>query len=436
MDLGAQQLAARVQVGDQVRVGLLHQAPGPRPDGVGEAPVGTHRVRRVQAVAARRGHVVLAEGRGDVDDPGAVVGRDELGVDHAVGAGQEGEGRVVLPPQELGARDEARGTSALAEHGLHQRLGEDQGLVAVLDRRVGDLGMDRRRLVGRQRPGRRRPHQKGPLAVHQREAHEGRRVVDVPVAEGDLVAGEGGAAPRAVRDHLVAAVQQAAVVELGEAPPDALDVAGVHRAVGPVGVDPEADPLGQALPLVEVGEHRLAAERVELGDAVGLDLGLARDPQPLLHLELHRQAVAVPAAPPVHETAAHGLEAREDVLEDARQDMVRARTPVGRGRPLVEDEGLTAGALLQAAREDVALAPEGEHALLHLPPGRRRGDVSPAGRHAASVESASSRSRTRSKSSNRVKGTPSADRSSASWARAKITSAIRAPQRSETPSPM
>ncbi len=317
VDLGAQQHAPVVEVGDEVRVGLLDQPAGPRADGVGEAPVGTDRVRGVEVVAARGGHVVLAEGGRDVDDAGAVVGRHEVGVHHPVGARQEGEGRVVLPAQELGPGDQALGTSALAEHPLHQRLGQDQGLVAHLDGRVGDLWVDRGGLIGRQRPGRGGPHQQAAGAVAQGEAHVGGGVVDVPVAEGHLVAREGRPAPRAVGNDLVAAIQQAPAEQLGEAPPDALDVAGVHRAVRAVGVDPEADPLGEALPLVEIGEHRLAAQGVEFGDAVGLDLGLARNAEPLLHLELDGQAVAVPAPAPIDETAPHGLEAGEDVLEDA-----------------------------------------------------------------------------------------------------------------------
>ena len=197
-------------------------------------------------------------------------------------------------------------------------------------------------------------------------------------------------------------------MELGEAPPDALDVVRVHRAVGAVGVDPEADPLGEALPLVEVGQHRLAAERVELGDAVGLDLRLARDAEALLHLDLHRQAVAVPAAAPVHEAPAHGLEAREDVLEDAREHVVRRRGArwrwAGPRRTRTARRPARCG---QAAREDVALAPEGEHALLHLPPGRGRGDRPPAVAHAARVAAgARAARRTSTKSSNGMKGTP------------------------------
>ncbi len=66
-------------------------------------------------------------------------------------------------------------------------------------------------------------------------------------------------------------VEQTAPVDLRQRPPDRLDVALIERAVGVLEVDPEADALGQAVPLLQVGEHRLAAPRVELADPVPLD---------------------------------------------------------------------------------------------------------------------------------------------------------------------
>ena len=49
-----------------------------------------------------------------------------------------------------------------------------------------------------------------------------------------------------------------------------------------------------------------------------LDLLLVVDAELLLDGDLDRQAVAVPAALALDEVPAHRLEAREDVLEDAR----------------------------------------------------------------------------------------------------------------------
>ncbi len=72
------------------------------------------------------------------------------------------------------------------------------------------------------------------------------------------------------------------------------------------------------------------AQLVELGDAVGLDLLLAVDAEAALDLELDGQAVRVPAGLARHAVAAHRLVAREEVLEDARDDVVRAGPAVGR----------------------------------------------------------------------------------------------------------
>ena len=92
-----------------------------------------------------------------------------------------------------------------------------------------------------------------------------------------------------------------------------------------------------------------------------------------LDLELDREAVAVPAGLARHVVPAHRLVAREHVLEDAREHVVRARAAVRRGRALVEDERVGALAAADRLVEDVALAPALEHPLLEL--GERLGRV-------------------------------------------------------------
>ena len=205
-----------------------------------------------------------------------------------------------------------------------------------------------------------------------RKPHVYGRVLDVLVALGDLVRGERRAAARAVGDDLVALVEAPVVPDLAQRPPDRLDVGVGERHVGVVEVDPEPDPLGEPVPFLDVAEHRLAAALVELGDPVGLDLGLRGDPQLPLDLQLDRQAVAVPAGLAGHPVAAHGLVAGVDVLEDARQDVVRAGLAVGGRRPLVEAPHRSVLALRQGAVEHVALAPALEDSLLELGEGLLR----------------------------------------------------------------
>ena len=198
--------------------------------------------------------------------------------------------------------------------------------------------------------------------------------------------GQRGAAARAVGHDLVALVQQALVPDLLQRPPDGLDVVVVQRVVGVVGVDPEADPLGQLVPLLDVPQDRLAALGVELGHAVGLDVVLGLEAQFLLDLQLDREAVGVPAALAVHQPAAHGAVAREHVLEHAAEHVVRGGAPVGRRRALVEDVGLRALAPADRLSEHVALAPALQDLLLERGKGLLRIDGGVAG-HRGSDES-------------------------------------------------
>src|SRR4051794_29516894 len=101
----------------------------------------------------------------------------------------------------------------------------------------------------------------------------------------------------------------------------------------------------------------------------------------LLDRDLDRQAVAVPAALAFDVVAAHGLEAREDVLEHARQDVVGAGPAVGRRRALVEHPRRRALAPAQRLAEHVALAPAREDGLLQRGEGDLLGKGSVRRRH-------------------------------------------------------
>ena len=83
--LDAEQQAALLEVGDDGRVGVLDEAPGPRRDLGDEAALGVDGVDDRQVVLEPDLHVVLAEGRRDVDDAGAVGRRHEVAADDEVG---------------------------------------------------------------------------------------------------------------------------------------------------------------------------------------------------------------------------------------------------------------------------------------------------------------------------------------------------------------
>ena len=126
-------------------------------------------------------------------------------------------------------------------------------------------------------------------------------------------------------------------METLERPPDRLDVGRIHRPVGVVHVDPEADPPGQVLPVLHVAAHRLPTSLVELGDPEGLDVPLAGGPDLLLDLDLDGEPVAVPPGLAVHEVAGHRPVPRVDVLEGAGEGVADVRPGVRGRRPVVED---------------------------------------------------------------------------------------------------
>ncbi len=86
-----------------------------------------------------------------------------------------------------------------------------------------------------------------------------------------------------------------------------------------------------------------------------------------------------------HAVAAHRLVAREEVLEDARDDVVRAGAAVGRRRALVEDEQRRVFATLEALLEDALLLPEGEDARVERGQVDARRDVAEPGMSVAHV---------------------------------------------------
>lgn len=385
----AEEETAAVEVGDQVLVRLLEELAADERQFLLEGAVGAHGVDDRQPVGAADLEVVLTERGGLVDQACAVFRRDVLGVDDEVRRGltrvrrgelQQGERALVRPALHLGAGEGLPGgLPALAERLLQQRFGDDELLTAVRGDDVAHARVGGDGRVGHQGPRSRRPDQQGRLtgerAGGQREADVDRGVDDGLVPLGEFVVGEAGAAARAPGGDPVVLHQQALGEDLLQRPPHALDVLRVHGAVGLVEIDPVAHARGEFGEGVGVTGHRLAALRVELRDAVRLDVLLAVEPEFLLDRQLDRQPVAVPAGLAGDVVAAHGAEAGEDVLEDPGLDVVGAGHAVRGRRALVEDPLGTPPGLLQGASEDLVLAPEVEHGVLQRGQVDLRGDL-------------------------------------------------------------
>jgi hypothetical protein len=103
-----EQQVAFGQVGDQVCVGVPEELPTDQRDVVGEVAVRLDRVHHRESVCLADSHVVGTEGRGLVNQTGAVLGRDVVGENHEMRFAREFhqfERPLVVPALHLGAGD-------------------------------------------------------------------------------------------------------------------------------------------------------------------------------------------------------------------------------------------------------------------------------------------------------------------------------------------
>ena len=89
---------------------------------------------------------------------------------------------------------------------------------------------------------------------------------------GDLVARQRRAAPRAPGQDFVIFVEQAALLDLGQNPPDSFDVKILISNISIFLIQPKTDPIGKPLPLLFVLPHILPAPTVILGNTVLFDV--------------------------------------------------------------------------------------------------------------------------------------------------------------------
>ena len=131
-------------------------------------------------------------------------------------------------------------------------------------------------------------------------------------------------------------------------------------------VGPVTDALAHLLPLGLILPDGFLALLDERLDAVFLSLRLAVQAEHLLHFQLHRQAVGIPAGLAQHIIAFHRAVARDDVLDRARFHVADVRLAVGGRRPVEERKGGRAFAQLHRFLKDVLVAPEFDDFFLAL----------------------------------------------------------------------
>jgi hypothetical protein len=169
-----------------------------------------------------------------------------------------------------------------------------------------------------------------------------------------------------VRRNPVALVDHPLFPELFNRPPDGLDIFVFHGDVGFLEVDPESDSLGYLLEFSDVAEDALAAEGVELLDAVSLYLFFAGKAELLFHIKLYGEPVSIPPGDTGRIITLHRFKTRDYVLYDSRHDCMNAGAAVSGRRTLVKVESRAAFPVFDAFFESLLFFPHPQDVFFHL----------------------------------------------------------------------
>ena len=239
--LQAVEAAGVAQMGHH-RVGhVTHVAAGQEAEAVEEDAVLGQRRDHRQPQRLAQGVVLGAAAGGDVDDAGALQLADLVPrhdavfetVQHPLHGRQVVEEAAVAPADELLAALLLEDLEGTLQGLLERPLAEPRHLVALAHLDVAQLGPDRGHDVGRQGPRRGRPHeQRLARAIQERQADGQAGVLAVLVALVHLHLRDARAAAGAPRHRVVALVQPAAAMALGEEAPDEVVVLVAEGEVG------------------------------------------------------------------------------------------------------------------------------------------------------------------------------------------------------------
>ena len=347
----------RAQDLDDVRIRLEHVLAGEKRRARQEPAVIAHRVVDLQAVAAADHVVLLAMARRSVDAAGARIQRHVRAEDDRHLAIVERMTQLhALQRIAPAIGDDPVVLDAHAHHHvLDERLGQEQPFrtrrTVTLDHGIFELRMHGHRLVGGQRPWRRRPdrhRQQSPalvaldmttprherLDVRERKAHvDGGRVLVLVL---DLGLGQGRTAVDAPVHGFGALDEVTVGNDLPQRSHDVRLEGGIH---GEVRLLPIAE-HAQALEVRPLPRHLLPRVGAAGGAKFpGADLapGLS---DLFLHHELDRQTVAVPTRNVRRVEAAERARLDDDVLQHLVHGMTDVDVAVRVRRPVVQHEPL------------------------------------------------------------------------------------------------
>ncbi len=337
--------AALLEITRQRLVGVLEPLAAHQWEIGPEMPVVLHRIENRQTGSNRYPIIVAAERRRHMHDAGAVLGRDEITGDDTPGIGCAGElaheieGRTIARADQFRALEGRDDLGGLAQRGRDTVGGQNIARPLVRGTHIVDIRRHGQPGIGWDRPGRGGPRQQRHIRLLlEEELDRDRRILNLLVAETHLMRGQHRTRTRRIPMDLVALVEQALLVELGQQPPDGFDVLVGEGHIGRVKIHPVADTSGELVPLMLVAQHRLPAGRVVFGDAVGLDVLARFQAELFLDLDLYRQTVGIPAGLAIHTIALHRLVTTKGVLDRAPQDVMDTGPAVGRRRAFIESE--------------------------------------------------------------------------------------------------
>ena len=227
------------------------------------------------------------------------------------------------------------------------RFRQNVEIIAVLDFDIVNIRSGGKRHVGRQSPRGGSPRQNVGVLFADYFEPDGNGVVDnFLVALIGFEVGQRRGAAGAVRQNLVAFVDQSLIPEILEHVPDGFHVLGVHGAVSVAEIDPAAHAGYDGFPFGGVTENNGAAGLIEFGDAVIFDLFFAGKMKLFFHFIFNRQTVAVPAEGAVAVFAQHGLVTGNHVFNRTGEQMSVMRQSGGKRRAVVNDKLIFAFAVL------------------------------------------------------------------------------------------
>ena len=341
------------------------------PDGeagkqLGAGPVATvvgYRVVYRNTVCLADLEVFQTVGRGGVHQAGTGVGGNVIAADYRYFAGVE-RVRKADQLQLLAAGFAQHGPAfhAVAFHGgFHQVFGQDQLALGAVHQLVGQLGANRNRLVGRQRPRRGGPdhrhgavnvgHTKGGgqlVGIHHAEAHvDGRRGLVFVFHFGF---GQRGATLDAPVHRLFALDQVTVLEDFAQGAHDVGFGLEVHRQVRVVPVAQHAQTDEVFLLAGDLFVRVLAAQLAKFGRRNVLAMQL-------FHHQLDGQTVAVPARYVRGIETGQRLGADNDVLQHLVHRVTDVDITVGVRRAVVQDEFGAAGGQLAQLLVTLLLGP-------------------------------------------------------------------------------